>query len=313
MHRRMESSVWSVILAGGEGERIKPLVMRWLGRHQPKQYCTFIGTRSMFEHTLDRADRVTNPERKVTVVARSHREETALKALRRSPGIVVEQPANRDTAAGILLPLAFIKARDPKATVVVYPSDHFVFPEERFVEVVRSAIQAAQLFGNRLVLLGVPPTGVGVEYGWIHPGAQIGCAGGQCLRRVANFCEKPGLDYARAALNSGALWNTLVFAASVELLWNLGWSYLPELMPQFEALCASIGTPTEQRVLEYVYRMMPARNFSSHLLAHATSHAVVMEMADVIWSDWGRAERIVDTLSLLGKTPSFPLECMAAS
>jgi hypothetical protein len=47
--------VWSIVLAGGEGERIKPLVQRWLGRHRPKQYCSFVGTRSMFQPTLDRA------------------------------------------------------------------------------------------------------------------------------------------------------------------------------------------------------------------------------------------------------------------
>ena len=50
--------LWSIILAGGNGERLKPMVQRWLGRHKPKQYCTFIGTRSMFEHTLDRSDRI---------------------------------------------------------------------------------------------------------------------------------------------------------------------------------------------------------------------------------------------------------------
>lgn len=27
---------WSIVLAGGEGERVKPLVQRWLGRHRPK-------------------------------------------------------------------------------------------------------------------------------------------------------------------------------------------------------------------------------------------------------------------------------------
>ncbi|MDC8446861.1 MAG: hypothetical protein LV473_00735 [Nitrospira sp.] len=51
--------VWSIVLAGGEGERMKPLVQRWLGRHRPKQYCTFVGTRSMFQHTVDRAADVT--------------------------------------------------------------------------------------------------------------------------------------------------------------------------------------------------------------------------------------------------------------
>lgn len=61
--------VWSVILAGGEGERVRPLIERWLGRHKPKQYCTFVGSRSMFQHTVDRATRLTPSKRTVDVVA----------------------------------------------------------------------------------------------------------------------------------------------------------------------------------------------------------------------------------------------------
>ena len=56
-----EKDLLSVVLAGGDGERLRPFVQRWLGRHKPKQYCTFIGTRSMFQHTLDRSDRILLP------------------------------------------------------------------------------------------------------------------------------------------------------------------------------------------------------------------------------------------------------------
>lgn len=40
--------LWSIILAGGEGTRLRALVHCWLGRPKPKQYCAFVGTRSMF-------------------------------------------------------------------------------------------------------------------------------------------------------------------------------------------------------------------------------------------------------------------------
>jgi mannose-1-phosphate guanylyltransferase len=63
----MNSNVWSVILAGGEGERLKPFIRQWLGHERPKQYCAFVGTRSMLQHTLDRADQITPPEHKVSI------------------------------------------------------------------------------------------------------------------------------------------------------------------------------------------------------------------------------------------------------
>jgi mannose-1-phosphate guanylyltransferase len=49
---------WAVILAGGEGERMRAAITSWLGTHRPKQYCSFVGSRSMLEHTVDRARRL---------------------------------------------------------------------------------------------------------------------------------------------------------------------------------------------------------------------------------------------------------------
>ena len=47
--------LWSIILAGGEDSRVGSLIRCWLGRPKPKQYCTFGGTRSLLQHTVDRA------------------------------------------------------------------------------------------------------------------------------------------------------------------------------------------------------------------------------------------------------------------
>lgn len=65
-------NVWSIVLAGGDGVRTKEFIRRWLGYEKPKQYCAFVGSRSMFQHTLDRAARLTPWERMVVVAARHH-------------------------------------------------------------------------------------------------------------------------------------------------------------------------------------------------------------------------------------------------
>lgn len=65
---------WSIVLAGGEGVRMQPAVRRWFGRTIPKQYCRFIGTRSLFQHTLDRTMQFTGPARTVVVVGRGQQD-----------------------------------------------------------------------------------------------------------------------------------------------------------------------------------------------------------------------------------------------
>lgn len=305
-----EGERWSVILAGGEGERTRPFIEQWLGYHKPKQYCSFVGNRSMLQHTWDRADHLTPPEHKVTVIAQHHFREVLAQSKNRSCGQVIGQPRNCDTAAGIFLPLTYIRSQSPHATVVLYPADHFVFPENRFMDTVEKAIQATTIFQDRIMLLGVRPTSLELEYGWIEPGGPLGSSGGLCVRRVHAFIEKPNVTQGLAAQANGAFWNTFILAAKVEALWRLGWKCMPEIMERFEQLGNVIGTPQESRILREIYHDMPQRNFSSDLLACAPESVGVLELQDVLWSDWGQPERIAESIRAIGKTPAFGSECV---
>ena len=301
---------WSVILAGGEGERTRPFIEQWLGYHKPKQYCSFVGNRSMLQHTWDRADHLTHPEQKVTVIAQNHFREVVSQSKNRSCGQVIGQPRNCDTGAGIFLPLTYIRSENSQATVVLYPADHFVYPENRFLETVEKAFHATTIFQDRIMLLGVRPTSLELEYGWIEPGGPLGWSGGLCVRREHAFLEKPNAIQGLAAQANGALWNTFIMAAKVETLWRLGWKCMPEIMERFEELGNVIGTPQESRTLREIYHDMPQRNFSSDLLGCAPESVGVLELKDVLWSDWGRPDRIADTIRAIGKTPAFGSECV---
>jgi hypothetical protein len=76
------------------------------------------------------------------------------------------------------------------------------------------------------------------------------------------------------------------------------------------ALPQGHDTRKEQSVLRAIYELLPSLNFSSDLLARATSNLTAMEMKDVFWCDWGKPERIVETLRRIGKEPSFPTELL---
>ncbi|WHZ14352.1 MAG: hypothetical protein OJF52_001190 [Nitrospira sp.] len=307
-----KQKLWSIVLAGGEGTRVGSFVHRWLGRPRPKQFCTFVGTRSLFQHTVDRAARLTPAVQSILVIAQTHRQEAMTQLDGRGVGTVLFQPANRDTGAGVFLPLTYLLNRDPLATVIVYPSDHFVYPEERFLDNIREAVPIAERLHDRIVLLGVAPDRLELDYGWILPGDPLAIAGMKPVLAVRKFVEKPTAQEADEALANNALWNTMVIVAKVETLWKLGQQRFPELIERFERLGRAIGTSEEARVLEAIYQTMPTRNFSSDLLQHVPDRVAVTELTNALWSDWGRPERITEALRRIGRTPAFPLEALGS-
>jgi mannose-1-phosphate guanylyltransferase len=307
---RMPARTWSIVLAGGDGGRIRGFIRRWLGRPKPKQYCAFVGGRSLFQHTLDRAAGLCDADHIVTLVAREHRREAWAALEGRVGGTVLLQPKHRQTAAEVFLSLTYVRARDPLATVVIYPSDHFVYPEHRFLESVKRAAWTAEWLPDRAIMLGVSPDRLELDYGWITPGEKLDGSAQYQIRTVGCYVEQPTVAQADAALAKGALWNTCVLAAKVETLWQLGWHCFPDLMARFERLEATIGTPQEVRILDDIYQDMPAHNLFTELLQRVPDRAAVIEMSGVLWSDWGRPQRIANSLRRIGRQPAFPLECL---
>ena len=304
--------LWSIVLAGGEGTRLAPMIKQWLGEDRPKQYCTFTGTRSMLQHTVDRADTLADPAQRVTVVG-SSQEETARGQLHDRGGVLVVQPANRDTAPGVFLPLTYVRAADPDATVVIYPSDHFVHPEAQLVEAVRHAVRAIDLLEDRLILLGIKPDGVDLDYGYIQLDRYVGGYGPHSLWHVGRFVEKPKRHLAKTLAQGQVLWNTMIIVAKVNTLWKLGTKVLPSMMGLFEALLPTVGEAREAQVLQQLYQAMPKQNFSMDFLEHVFNKVSVLDVKDVLWCDWGRPKRIAQGLRKIGKVPAFPTELVGVA
>ncbi len=298
--------LWGIVLAGGNGERVRTLTSRWKGRHVPKQYCAFVGSRTMLQHTLDRMDLLVQPERQRILVAREHRREASAQLADYWGGRVIEQPQNRDTLPGILLPLTYIYRQDARATVIVFPADHFIYPDKRFSQVVAGALSAVKDLPDRLILLGAPADSPEPDYGWIFPGSEIWRSGPHAAYAVRRFLEKPLRAEAAFAMACGGLWNTFIIAVKADTLWRLGWDHFPDTMKLFERLLNSIGSHRERNILESIYEVMPSENFSTGLLSLAANRIGVVPMKGILWSDWGKETRIVETLVNIGKQPNFP-------
>jgi mannose-1-phosphate guanylyltransferase len=287
---------WAIVLAGGDGVRLRPYVHARFGDLRPKQYCAFSGSRSMLQHTLDRAEQLAAPERIVTVVAAQHAPWSQAQLAGRR-GAVVVQPANRETAPGLYLPLAWIRARAPGAVVYVLPSDHYVRPEARFVEAIAAAGDAAAAHPDRVVLTGIPAERPTPELGYVEPADALDAAGQ--LRGVARFLEKPSPEQAAAAIARGACWNTMVMAATVDALWGAARATIPTVLARFERLQPALLGPHAEAATAAVYEDMPCASFSREVVARAPERCALAVLEGVEWSDWGVAEQIEATLARL--------------
>jgi mannose-1-phosphate guanylyltransferase len=297
-HPPANGKLWGIVLAGGEGTRVRTLLQHLCGGRGIKQFCAVIGRRSMLEHTLARVERLIPRERIVVVVSIDHRQE-ALKQLSHWPaGNIIYQPANRDTAPGILLPLAHVSHREPFATVAIFPADHFILDEDRFMASVQRAVAETQRFPRELTLLGMTPDRAEEGYGWIEPAGE---ERGRATRAVRRFWEKPSLPCAQELLARGALWNTFVCVARAATVWEMARQTEAELYDSFMAIRRALAHRHADHVTQSVYRLLRPVDFSTGVCERLPARLRVLPVPEVGWSDWGSVERIGDTLQRLGK------------
>ncbi len=298
-------NTWVVVLAGGQGTRLQQFIRHTTGSDRPKQFCRIVGTRSMLRHTWDRACRLVPRERVLTVVTAGQEAYLREEACGGVPGGVLVQPANKETAPGLLLPLLWIAERDPKATVVVFPSDHFIWEEERFLRHVRDAVRISRDFADRMVVLGVEPDGPEQTYGWIAPGALCEAGAGVELYHVRRFWEKPDRGTAADLFAGGFFWNTFVLAGRVAAFLRAARRTIPEVLDSLGAAAVLLGTRREADALAAAYRRLRPVDFSRAVLAGRPEGLLVLRVRAVYWSDWGDPQRILRTLQRFDRRPMW--------
>lgn len=284
---------WALVLAAGEGSRLRSLTTTTGGVAVPKQFCSLQGGRSLLHDALARAQGVAPRRRICTVVAEQHRRwwERSLGAL--PCGNVIVQPENRGTAIGILLPLLHIAQRDPDACVVVLPSDHYVRDEHILARALRDAVIATQRRPHEIVLLGLEAQSADPELGYIASGEREPDG----LRRVVRFVEKPFQDEAEALVARGALWNVFIMAARVQTLLVLyAQRYAPVLSALRAAAAQDAHDPSTPDAVRRIYRTLPTLDFSRDVLEGAESSLRVLATPACGWSDLGTPERVAQTL-----------------
>lgn len=285
--------LFSIVLAGGDGNRMSALTELLFGRSIPKQYAPFWGGLTLLQRTLARSADVTTAAQTVVVVTEPFRQVASQQLGDFAETELLAQPDNRGTGPGVLLPLARVLARDPEANVVIFPSDHHIEREAAFSSAVRAAVGAIPVSACGVVVVGARPTFPSPDLGWIVRGNEIEVDGGRRsgAHHVLQFLEKPPQMIADHLQARGALCNTLIIAARARALWDLARRHLPR---QARALASHAAGKADfsARGVGEAYRAMPPADFSRSMLESARGLAAV-EMADAGWSDWGTPESVL--------------------
>jgi mannose-1-phosphate guanylyltransferase len=290
---------WAIVLSGGEGGPLRPLIRRVLGLDRPPQYVPLLGPRSPLAQTLDRLALAVSVDRTVVSTVRSHTAYIA-EAFHgcAAPPYVLVQPEDRGTAAAALYPAHWIGRRDPEATVVIVPSDHFIRGEGTLMAQVLDAVRALERHPWRVILLGAPATAPEGDDGWIEPDGPLDDDGVlSAVRRLSP--DAPSVPAA------DGLWNTAIVVARVAALVRLGEIALPEMSGRLARVGCFAGSDDEPAAIHQAYALMRRTRLFGDLLARHPEHLAVWPLERVTWSDLGSPRRVADVLTRMRVRPGW--------
>lgn len=196
-------SRWAAVLAGGSGTRFWPLSTP----ERPKQMLPLVGDTPLLQQAVARLAGLIPPERVLVVTAANLAPATRALLPSIPADNVLAEPRPASTGPALAWATAVAAARDPDATLLSLHADWCVGDDAAFRDAALSALETAE-HHDVLVTVGIVPDRPETGYGYIEPGDVL--AGD--ARRVARFTEKPQRKQAEALVESGALWNSGLFA-----------------------------------------------------------------------------------------------------
>ena len=271
-----------VIMAGGVGSRFWPMSTK----ENPKQFIDVLGVgRSLLQLTLDRFADICAPEN-VWVVTNSSYYELVHEQLPQVPvNNILCEPCRRNTAPCIAYVSWRIKSQDPKANVVVTPSDHIVTDPVEFRRVIRQCLSFTSET-DAIVTLGMKPNRPETGYGYIQADLRESSPRNKEIFRVDSFREKPDIETAKTYIKqNNYFWNAGIFIWNVSTIVNAFRIYQPAISKVFEGLLPVYGTDKEQEFIDQRYPECESISVDYAIMEKVDE--IFVCPADFGWSDLG--------------------------
>lgn len=271
-----------VIMAGGVGSRFWPMSTA----EKPKQFIDVLGVgKSLLQLTVDRFKGICDLGN-IWIVTNKNYVELVKEQLPDLPlNNILCEPCRRNTAPCIAYVSWKIKSKDPKANIVVSPSDHIVTDTVEFQRIIRSCLKFTNETDS-IVTLGIKPSRPETGYGYIQADLSSSSLRNKEIFRVDSFREKPDLDTAKTYIQkNNYFWNAGIFIWNVSTIVNAFRVYQPNLSKIFESLLPVYNTPQEQELID---KMFPeCENISVDYAIMEKAEEIFVCPSDFGWSDLG--------------------------
>ena len=274
----MDKNNYALIMAGGIGSRFWPVSTESF----PKQFHDLLGTgQSLLQRTFSRMQKVVPSENIRILTNESYFDLTQEQLPEIQPEQIILEPAMRNTAPCILMAALKVKKENPKAVMLIAPSDHWIEDEDKFTQDILTCFQAAKL-EDKLLTLGIKPLFPNTGYGYIESSLEDSTP----IKKVIQFREKPDYDTAKKFLAAGNfVWNAGIFVWSVESITQAFKTHLPTMHKLFYAGYDAYNTSKEKAFVSKAYPQAENISIDYGILEKATNVYVLPAHFD--WSDLG--------------------------
>ena len=264
-------------MAGGIGSRFWPMSRTAF----PKQFIDILGTgQTLIQQTFDRLLKLV-PKENIYIVTNDLYKNLVLEQLDVVEDQVLCEPSRRNTAPCIAYANYKIASKNPNANIIVAPADHLILKEDKFLEVMTTALNYTEA-NNALVTLGIKPSRPDTGYGYIQFEDSVDSE----LKRVKTFTEKPNLMLAKQFLDSGDFsWNSGMFIWSLSSISESFEKLLPEMDTLFKEQKDAFGTEKEALAVNSIYSECKSVSIDYGIMEKAKN--VFVLSADIGWSDLG--------------------------